>query len=240
MRAPLRLMLLTLVFSAAWPSPSRSEAPSRRITTVGQADVVARPDVAILTVGVITEAEGATAALAQNSGTMANLIENAERAGLESRDIQTSGLSLNPRYVYPQQQSESEKPRLIGYMVSNHVTLRVRDFSRLGPLLDRLVSVGANAIRSIAFDITEKSRVSDDARTRAMEDAKRKALLYAKSAYVSLGPLISLTEENVPTSSDATIARSNGVAQAAPLAAPVEIGEVRLQVRLQATWSITD
>ena len=212
---------------------------ARTLTIVGQADVSAVPDLAIVTLGVTSEAESAAGALSANNVAMAGVIETLRAAGIEARDIQTSGLSLSPRYVYPQRQGNAEKPRLVGYTASNQVTVRLRDLARLGALLDKVVSAGATDIRGIAFDLQERNRLLDDARRRAVEDARRKAALYADAAGVRLGALMTLSEESMPVPRPVA-ARSFAAPAAAAPAVPVESGEMTLEVRLRTVWRITD
>jgi uncharacterized protein len=154
--------------------------------------------------------------------------------GIEPKDIQTSALSLAPRYSV-QRPGETNKPRIIGYMANNDVRIRIRELPKLGSLLDKVVAAGANEIRGVTFDISQRGPLLDEARRRAVADAKHKAVLYAESVGVGLGPLVSLTEESGLTQPQPM--RFQAVSAAAATV-PVEAGEMTLRMRVRMVWSL--
>src|ERR1700754_2633510 len=81
----------------------------------GHGEVMAAPDTAYVNSGVTTQAATAKDALAQNTADMAKLIETLKAAGIDSKDIQTSGFSVNPNYVYPDQNNGNQAPKIVGY-----------------------------------------------------------------------------------------------------------------------------
>ena len=241
-------MLVTLSAAAAIlamavlpaAAQGRDDDPARRsLTILGEAEVSAAPDMALVTLGVTREAETAAAALEANSAAMRAVLDMVRAAGVEGRDVQTTGLSLQPRFVYPRQGGGGEPPRLVGYTASNQVALRLRDLSRLGALLDRLVAAGANDIRGIAFDLDDRSRLLDEARRKAVQDAKRRASLYAEAAGVRLGEITSIAEEGGPPPPRPMAARAMA-AEAAASVLPVEAGDLTLRARVRMVWRIAD
>src|SRR5688572_17454988 len=99
------------------------------ITVVGEGIATARPDMGIVTVGVVSQAPRARDALAQNSKSMSEVIAAVKETGIESRDIETSQISLQPQYSYPQGGSR-EAPKLVAYQASNNISIRVRDLDK--------------------------------------------------------------------------------------------------------------
>ncbi len=163
----------------------------------GHGEVTASPDAAYVTSGVTTEAETAKAALAANTHDMSALIMVLKNAGIDPDDIQTSGFSVNPNYV----QSEAKDangydlpPKIAGYVVSNGVTVHIRDLKTLGPVLDQMVGVGANTISGISFAVEDPSKFYEMARKAAFADAKAKADTYAAAAGVTLGAIENISE----------------------------------------------
>ena len=139
------------------PAAFAAEADQLRgLTIVGRAEIQVAPDLAYVTVGVSTEAETASAALAANSSAITKVVETIRGGGVLSRDIQTSGLALHARYYHPRTPSDTDRPRIIGYTANNNVTIRVRDLAKLGALLDKVVTAGANQIRGISFDVSSR------------------------------------------------------------------------------------
>src|SRR5512137_489184 len=131
--------------ASAQDAPSAALAPGL-ITVTGEGEVTAAPDMADVNIGVVTDGATAAAALQANSTALATVIDGLKKDGIESRDLQTSGLSLEPRY---EPMRNNQPPKLAGYRASNTVTVRVRDLSKLGALLDKSVGSGANELRGL-------------------------------------------------------------------------------------------
>jgi uncharacterized protein YggE len=216
-------------------SPASAQtAPARTLTIAGTAETHAVPDAALVSTGVVTEGETAAAALKANSAALVKVIDAIRAVGVEPKDMQTSGLSLEARYYRPDKPSATDRPRIIGYTAANEVTLRVR---KLGDLLDKVTVAGANRIDGIVFIVSNQEGLLDEARRKAVADAKDKADLYAQAAGFTLGKVMSLTEESVP--SPRPMARAMAVSGAA-VPVPVEAGEMTLSVRVRVVWSLAD
>jgi uncharacterized protein YggE len=167
--------------------------PPRLITVSGEGEVKTRPDTAIISTGVVTEATTAKEALARNNTAMAAVIAALRNAGVAEDDIQTSDFSVSPKYP-PYQPNQTTAPRIVGYTVSNQVTARVKDLKKLGAILDTLVQAGSNQIHGISFDVDEPKPLLGEARKKAVADARAKAELYAAAAGVSLGKVVQISE----------------------------------------------
>lgn len=179
------------------PRPSMSAADNalpRVISISGLGEVKTPPDMATISTGVTSEAVSAKDALAKNNVAMAAVIAALKNAGISEDDIQTSGFSVSPKYpAYPQAQ------RIVGYTVSNNVTAHVKNLKNLGPILDTLVQSGSNQIGGISFGIDEPKAVLNEARKKAVADARAKAELYAEAAGVSLGRVVQISESSTIT-----------------------------------------
>lgn len=162
------------------------------ITAEGKS--TARPDMAAVTLGVTTEAPTAQAAFQANAQRMSALIAALRRAGVAERDIQTANISINPQYVY----EERQPPRLTGYQATNTVNAKVRNLDRLGATLDAAVNAGGNTLQGVAFSHQNPDVQMDAARRDAMEEARRRAELYARAARLSVGRIISISESGGP------------------------------------------
>jgi uncharacterized protein len=223
-----------LIVSVLSISPASAQtAPARTLNIAGNAEVHAVPDAALVSTGVVSESETAAAALKANSAALAKVFDAMRASGVEPKDLQTSGLSLEPRYYRPDKPSATDRPRIIGYTAANEVTLRVRDLGKLGDLLDKVT--GANRIDGIGFIVSNQESLLDEARRKAVADAKDKADLYARAAGFTLGKVMSLTEESVPSPRPMA---ARAMAASAPV--PVEAGEMTLSVRVRVVWSLAD
>jgi uncharacterized protein YggE len=232
------IALAVIVSVMMLPGASAAETDRQRtITLVGRAEVHVSPDLAYVTVGVASEAKTASDALRTNNVALSKVVEAIKSAGVQSQDIQTSGFSLQPRYFTPRNPTESDQPRIVGYTASNNVSIRVRDLAKLGALLDKVVTVGANQIRGIHFDVSDRERLVDDARRKAVADARRKAELYASAAGIRLGNIVRITEAGTP----AVRPMARFDLRAAPAqAVPIETGELSLGAQVEITWSLAD
>lgn len=148
------------------------------------------PDVATISAGVVTQAVDANAAMRANATQMDKVMGAIKAAGIAERDIQTSGLSLNPQYKYV----ENQNPTIIGYQASNNVNLKVRDIGKLGKVLDALVASGANQVNGPGFEIDQPEPAYDEARRGALEKAQARATMYAKTLGMRVRRIVNISE----------------------------------------------
>jgi uncharacterized protein len=214
--------------------------PARTLNIAGNAEVHAVPDAVLVSTGVVTEGETAAAALKANSAALAKVVDAIRSSGVEGKDLQTSGLSLQARTYRPEKPSATDRPRIIGYTAANQVTLRVRDPAKLGDLLDKVTAAGANRIDGIEFIVSNQEALLDEARRKAVADAKDKADLFAQAAGFTLGKVMSLTEESLQSPRPMARAMMSGLASGAAAPVPVEAGEMTLSVRVRVVWSLAD
>jgi uncharacterized protein len=194
-------MLRSLAFGAlavttlcAAPAAAHEEAP-RRIVVNGTGEASARPDMAVISAGVVVQADTASAALADNTRAMNAVLEQLRTSGLAAADVQTAQFTVSPLFETRRPVAETtEPPRIVGYQVSNQVTARVRDLDRLGGVLDALVSAGANSVDGPSFEIADPKQLEGEARDAAVADAIAKARRYAAAAGVKLGEIISIED----------------------------------------------
>ncbi len=214
----------------AVPARAQSEPPAM-ISVTGEAQVSVPPDLAQIDGGVTSEAKTAREASDANNAAMGKVLLALKGAGIEEKDYQTSRLSLQP-------QSSSSRPggpsAIVGYRASNRVTIRLRDITKVANVIDTLVGAGANDIGGINFTVSQASKLLDEARERAIADARRKAEIYARAAGVTLGAPLSITEGGAP----GPILYRRAAAPMAVAGAPVAQGEETLQVTVSVSWAI--
>lgn len=185
------LVLSFLILGAA-SAVAQTAPETATLTAEGTGIVTTRPDIVIISIGVATRAESPAAALDANSRDMQAVIDAVIAAGVSDADIQTSGFSINP--VYADRRYDSDEPaEIVGFAVSNEVTVRIRDLDNSGAVIDEVVAAGANQINSIRFDISEPGPLRDEAMVAAIADARRKAELMAEAAGVELVRILSVS-----------------------------------------------
>ena len=196
-------------------------------------EVKLAPDMASISLGVQTQAPSAAEAMAQNARSMSQVVAALKRAGIDGKDIQTSGLNLNAQYAYEQ----NIPPRLTGYQASNQVTVQVNDLGKLGPTLDAVVAVGANQINGVTFGLKDPQAASDAARLRAVQALQAKAQLYAGATGFRAGRLINLSEGGGYSPPRPMQMMAMRVAEAAP-STPVEAGELSVRVDVSGLYEL--
>ena len=241
-RGPRRLRrTLTLALGAAVLAGFAATAPAQaadaaqanpgRITVTGQAEVSAAPDIATVTLGATTEAKTAAQAMQQNSRDLTRVFDALKTAGVAARDMQTSGLSLGPRWSRAE---NGEARKVIGFTASNTVTVRVRKLDALGQVLDALVKAGANNINGLQFGVAKPGALQDEARIKAVKDARRKAAQMAEAAGVKLGRVISISDTGGGSRPQPMFRMA--VAESAPV--PVAGGEVNFSANVTVTYAL--
>ena len=227
---PRLLLTAAAALMAAVPPAVAETALPPAISVVGEASIQVPPDLATIDGGVSTDAKTAKEAAAANAEAMAKVIQALKASGIKDEDLQTSRLSLLPQYAAPSRPGPNS---LTGYRASNRVTVRLTDVSKVASVIDILVSAGANEIGGINFSVAAPSKLLDQARDKAMADARRKAEIYARAAGVTLGAPLSIAEDTAQT--PATYRRmATGLAAAAPVA----VGEETLSVNVSVSWAI--
>jgi len=230
MKRPFALAVVTATWLAA-PALAQTMLPPA-ISVTGEANVSVAPDQAQIDGGVTSDAKTAREASDANNAAMGKVLLALKGAGIEEKDYQTSRLSLQPQFATPSKVAE-RTPGIVSFRASNRVTVKIRDVTKVANVIDVLVGAGANDIGGINFTVTQASKVLDEAREKAIADARRKAEIYAKAAGVTLGEPISISEEVAPV----PIFRGKA---AAPMAAgaPVAQGEETLSVTVSVSWAI--
>ena len=214
--------------------PAAAETVPATIAVTGEGKVEMAPDMAMLSLGVMTQADTAAAALKANSDGLSGALDRLKAAGIEGRDIQTSGLSLQPNIDYS---SSGREPQVRGYTASNMLTVRLRDLSVLGQTLDAVVTEGANTLNGLSFGLQNPDEATDEARRRAVADATHKAALYAEAAGVTLGRIVTISEQgNYGGPQPMMMAEARFAKDAGSV--PVASGEISIGATISAVYEI--
>lgn len=207
------------------------------ISVSGLGTATTAPDMATMSFAVVKQGQNASDAMSDNSKALSEVLKSLKEAGIAERDLQTSNFSIQPIYrqfepkdgVYP-------TPEITGYQVTNGVTIRVRDLSKLGSVIDTSVKLGINQGGDVTFGNDDTTKVVEDARKKAVEDALAKAKTLAESAGVKLGRVLEINENQYRANAQ-PIAYA-AMAKMADEAAPIAAGENAYNVMVNVTFSI--
>lgn len=228
-------------------SYSKASQPSsyRSFNVTGDGKVVAVPDVAKFSFGVVTEGGKDIAGLQkQNSDKINKTIAYLKGGGIDEKDVTTQNYSVDPRYQYFNCNGDGIKAcppaEIIGYTINQGVAVKIRDFNKVGDILAGVVSNGANSVSQLQFTIDDPTEVQNQARAKAIDKAKTKAIAIAKASDFSLGRLLSIDEGNSAPSYD-TAYGLGGYGGAAPMvkSSPnIEPGSQEVNINVTLTYEI--
>lgn len=223
--------VLVAVALAGAPAANAQDAP-RSITVSGTGVVETAPDMALISLAVSHEAKTAKTAMAQVSTDMSALIARLTELDVADRDIQTNRLSISPVWDN-RRYDDNRRAKIVGFLASNGVSVRVRDLAELGRILDAVLSEGANEMSGLRFSVEDPAPFQADARAAAVRDAMTKAQQLAAAAGITLGPVRSISEgggSRAPVMMEMAAARSADV--------PIAAGEVGINVSVSMVFDI--
>lgn len=237
--AAISALILAGSATAAFAQTATASDAAFRATTLNLSaygETRTAPDKATISLGVQTQAATAVEAIRQNAERMTRVIETLKKSGIAAKDIQTSGLNLNPQYAY----KEGEAPRLTGYQASNTVTVTVHDLSRVGQAVDATVNAGADTVGGVSFGLEDSTAAENEARVKAVSALQAKADLYARATGYRVARLVSLNEGSSyaappPPPAPPMVA----MAREASYKTQVEPGEMNVRVDVSATYELT-
>jgi hypothetical protein len=193
---PSRLAVLAatlLAIPAAAQAPTALtpvSAPADTVSVSGTGRVELTPDRAVFTVGVQTMAPSVAAAAQENSARASAIIAALKRLGAADRQIRTSQVSIYPQ----QEQQDGRAPKIVGYQVSNSITVTHEDPAAVGKLLQAAVDAGANSVSGVGFTVSDPARGRDGALQAAFADARAKADVLARAAGRTVGRALTIVE----------------------------------------------
>ena len=226
----LAIVLLAAASAFAQPQP---QPESVIVSGTGRASLT--PDRFSFTLGVQTVAPTVDDAVAENNKRVQSVLAALKKAGAQDKDIQTSNFN-----IYPQQDYQQGKlPTILGYQVSNNVTVRSSKIADAGRLLGVAISAGVNTSTGLNFEISDPARGREQGLRAAFDDAKAKATLLAQAAGRTLGRALLINEAGVqqPTPPPYPI-RAMAVAAETRQDVPIESGTQELTFNVTVTFEL--
>lgn len=222
---------------AAMPASAQGVREGK-MRVLGRATVEAVPDNVTVQVGVSNRAPSPSAALDQNSVIARKIIDFCKNFGLGERDIQTTTVNLAPNFKTVRDPNGSTRQEPDGYTASNLVHVRLGDISRLGTFMRQVLDQGATNIAGVHFGVQSADKIADEARTKAVEDAVRKAQGLAQAANVKLGPILDIAHPPRSQFGATGGAADMPMRAAARTAVPIEAGTITITSEVDITWGI--
>lgn len=186
-------VLLFLYTKLIGPIPfSLSSVTTQKSTTfdvTGEGKSSTAPDIAEITAGITVSAQTVKAAQDQINAVINKVSQAIKQTGVDPKDIQTTNYNIYPSYDYT-----GGSQRITGYSASTNLSVKVRDLDNVNNVIDAVTASGANQISGLSFGVDDKTKVEDEARQKAVAQAKKKAEQAAKIAGFKLGRIINYSE----------------------------------------------
>ena len=215
------------------------------INVEGEAELFVVPDVATFNFSVEAEGADVAAAQTQSTETMNAIMAYLEEAGVEERDIKTTGYNAYPRYSYvdctPFAPCERDRT-LEAYVVSQNVTVKVRDTDQAGTLIGGVGERGADNLSGLRFEVDDMDALEEEARLAAIADAKEEAKRLAKELDVRLGDILNFSDGSGGYYPEPYMARTMEMAdfamEEAKIAPSIAVGENQVRATVVITYEL--
>ena len=229
------IMVLALVLSACGGSITANPAAQRTLNVSGTGTISQSPDIAYIYLGVHSENPSASEAVSANNIQTQKVIDALKKLGIDSKDIRTTNFSIWPSQNY----DPTGQPLDTKYMVDNTVYVTIRDLTKLGDLLDQVITAGANTVNSIQFDVADKTEALKQARDEAVKNAKTQAQELADVSGVTLGEVQNISfNDNIPSPIFESGKGGGGGGLAADASVPIQPGQMTLTATVSLTYTI--
>lgn len=217
------------------------------LTVSGEGEVFAVADIASFNYSVIEEGESANSAGEKATEKWNQILKYLKDEGIKETDIRTINYSVNPKYA-PLPPNSPYVPMvertITGYTVTQTAQVKVRDTGKAGDILSKVGSFGVRNLSGISFTIDDESSLKQEARQKAIKDAKSKAEVLAKDLGVKLVGVANYYEGGYypyPTYAreESMMMDFRSMADGEALASPeLPMGENRIQINVEVTYRI--
>ncbi|MDP8994945.1 MAG: SIMPL domain-containing protein [Pseudomonadota bacterium] len=197
-----------------------------------------RPDLMVITAGVVTTGDTASEALAANSVLARRVIEAVRTRGVAPADIHTTDLRIQPRFDESDRhraEAEDRRPRIVGYIATNRVELTLRDLRGAPELLDALLGAGANDVSGPSFGLVDEVPAVRAAQAHAVRLARQEAEAYAEALGLRVVRVLRVSERQRYSENVNAITVSGSRVGPPP---PVEPGEIETQVQVWVDYAM--
>jgi uncharacterized protein YggE len=229
-----RLFALFVCFSTPVLAQNTSTiATFPQISVASRGEVKVTPDRATIQISVQTRSATAAAAAAENATKQKAVIDALKALGLKDTDISTSDYSVNPEQRY----EPNKEPVVVGYTVTNTLSVEVASLKLVGPVIDAALAKGANVINSLQFSSSNTDAARRSAIGLAISQARADADAAARAAGGSLGGLLEVTIGGYYAPPPRPFDMKGRVAMAtAAEQTPINPGEQTVSVDVNTRW----
>jgi len=231
------LVILCIFLLASIERLTNTALTTNTVSFDGTGKMTAKPDIAVVSVSIISDAITSKAAQDANSTKSNKVTDFLKQQRIEDKDIKTSGYNISPNYKY---KAYVGNPEITGYRVTQTIEVKIRDLDKVSSILDGVVTAGANQIGELSFQIDDVNKLKEQARKIAVDQAKEKAKVLKDQIGISLGKIISFSEyyNGYPTPMYDSM-KASGIGGGGGTVTPsVPSGENEISVNVTITYQI--
>jgi uncharacterized protein YggE len=231
------LVVLGLPVAVQAQDEAKAETPTLIVSETGI--VTPAPDTAFVTFGLETPGKSLADAQKRNSTVMGNVLDRLRDLQIDKELIQTSSLTVTPQYrPLPKRPADapSAAPEIIGYVVSNMVTVEIRALDKIGTVIEEVLKAGANSFHGLHWGLRDEHSARMEALKQAAAKASEKAAVLSEALHVKLVRILSANEGSHVMRPAAPMARMAMEASAADV--PISPGELKVQATVTLVYEI--
>ncbi len=228
------ISLIILFTLSACTTVSANPPQPNTLSVSGMGTAKGSPDIATVNIGVMTRNDDPTKAVNENNGKMNAIMGAMKELGIETKDIQTTNFSIRAEQQYDQK----GKITNVTYVANNSVSITVRDLNKIGDVLGKSVSSGANSIHGVNFSVSDPEKLQTQARDKAMANAKAKAEQMAKAAGTTIDKVMTISEVSYNTPPQPLALNAAAVRADAVESVPVSAGQFEVSVQVSVVYII--
>lgn len=195
------LMILSVYFLVSINQKLNTATTANTVSFSGEGKVLAKPDIAVISLSIVTQALTSKEAQDNNSAKSKAVVNFLKKQDVAEKDIKTTGYNIYPQYTYPRPQSGASYlmpidggPKISGYQVVESLEVKMRDLTKVSQILDGVVAAGANQVGQLTYQIDNPEKIKDEARAKAIADAKSKAKSLESQIGIKLGKIVNFSE----------------------------------------------
>jgi len=198
------------------------------VNVVGEASIEATPTLVNISVSIEGEGKDAKLLRQENGEKLAKVIQAINKEEVPMKNFQTDYVSLYKNYDY--------NTKTYQYRISQTVKIKLDNLAKYETLMDALFEAGVNQINSVTFGIEDSTRakLQQEARIAAIDNARKKALLYATSLDQNIGKALTIRETSLRDTPASVMIRG-----AAPSNTTLALGSISVNSQIIVTFELT-
>jgi len=235
------LLMALLACPAAAYAHEESDTEKPTLTVTGNGQLALAPDAAFVTLGMETAGKSLAEAQKMNHAVMQKVSERLKELQIDKERIQTSSFTVSPQYRPPPKRpadAPPAPPEIIGYMVSNNVTVEVRNLEKVSAVIEESLAAGANHFHGLHWALRDEQQAKLGALKQAAAKAREKAAALSEALKVKLVRLFSATEESRVVHPTPRMSRSMMATDGGGGEPPIFSGEIKVEATVTLVYEI--